>query len=171
MIAWWAGQMWGVQDQSPRGVARTLKEQAASAIAARDLTAAAEAYQRLTVMEPTDAMARLRYGRVLVSLGRVEEAVAAYREAIDLFRNGGDYRQASAVCSVVLSLRPHNPEALHLKASLRLPIRATLRPMRSWLQELPERATPDVLGRVALRESWAGLDLEEGEDKALSLAE
>jgi tetratricopeptide (TPR) repeat protein len=105
----------------PKNQMRVLKEQVARLLELNEVEAAVEISQRISMLDPSDGMERLRYGRLLVRLHRSHEAVDAFREAVGLFRHAGDYRRAQAACGLVLTISPEDSEIRLLREHLRRP--------------------------------------------------
>jgi tetratricopeptide (TPR) repeat protein len=72
---------------------------------------AIQALARLAEMEPQNAAHRLRSGDYCLKLGATQKAVTAYRQAADLFAEGGFVVKALAAYKMVLRLDPQNENA------------------------------------------------------------
>ncbi|MBI3610144.1 MAG: cyclic nucleotide-binding domain-containing protein [Nitrospirae bacterium] len=83
---------------------------------------AIQALGDLAVMEPNNAVHRLRTGDYYLKLGHSEKAVAAYGEAAEVFAKGGFVVKALAAYKMILRLDPQNENAhaemqgLHVQA-------------------------------------------------------
>jgi tetratricopeptide (TPR) repeat protein len=117
-----------VGQQDSKGLARALKDEATSLTCAGRCEQAADAYRRLSELEPTEGLHHVRRGHLLLRLGLREQGLQAFRQAAELFRKAGEPRRGTAACQLILESCPNDPEALRIQSELRTRRRFGLNP-------------------------------------------
>jgi hypothetical protein len=99
----------------------SLQSQAAAAVAAGDAAKALALYRAASRIEPKNLMHPLRAGDCLVRLGRIHEAVLAYRNVAERYAADGQQARAVSVFRLVQRLAPRDPIAARRLEELRQP--------------------------------------------------
>lgn len=91
---------------------RKLREKLNNALRRERLAEALRQYEALQEVEPEEARWPHRKGDLLKRLGRPNEAVEAYEQAIDLYGQQGFVARAAAMAKVVMAIAPEREEVL-----------------------------------------------------------
>lgn len=91
---------------------RKLREKLQNALRRERLAEALRLYQDLESVEPQEARWPHRKGDLLKRLGRPQEAVDAYEQAIDLYAQQGFVARAAAMAKVVMGISPERDDVL-----------------------------------------------------------
>ncbi len=91
---------------------RKLREKLHAALRRERLAEALRQYEALEQVEPEEARWPHRKGDLLKRLGRPNEAVEAYEQAIDLYAQQGFVARAAAMAKVVMGIAPHRVDVL-----------------------------------------------------------
>ncbi len=160
-IALWIGQAHGTPD---------WLDQARALIDARDLDAARNVLERGISENPGLARAHYELGRVLLGLGRPEEALRELETARDLapddidtlwllateYENAGRYDQAEAIYGSILRVAPDHPTTIRADhrrryvVATRLARRGELAEARRLFAELAREDPSDILSLYSL---------------------
>ncbi|HSN91207.1 MAG TPA: cyclic nucleotide-binding domain-containing protein [Anaeromyxobacteraceae bacterium] len=89
---------------------RKLKDRAAELAARGKVEKAAEILRQVLAADPKDVSSRQKLGDVLRRAGRIQEAVASYREAADRFAHDGLLVKAIALSKTILEIDPGHVE-------------------------------------------------------------
>ena len=91
---------------------RKLREKLHNALRRERLAEALRQYEALEGVEPQEARWPHRKGDLLKRLGRPNDAVAAYEQAIDLYARQGFVARAAAMAKVVMGIAPDRADVL-----------------------------------------------------------
>jgi len=91
---------------------RNLRQKLHSALRRERLAEALRQYQALQEVEPQEARWPHRKGDLLKRLGRPNEAIEAYEQAIDLYAQQGFVARAAAMAKVVMGIAPDRVDVL-----------------------------------------------------------
>ncbi len=96
----------------PGSRSRQLREKLHNALRRERLAEALRHYEALQKAEPREARWPHRKGDLLKRLGRPNEAVEAYEQAIDLYGEQGFVARAAAMAKVVMAIAPDRADVL-----------------------------------------------------------
>ncbi len=91
---------------------RKLRDKLHKALRKERLGEALGYYQALEMLEPAEPRWPHRKGDLLKRLGRLEEAVATYERAVDLYAEHGFVARAAAMAKVVMGIAPERVDVL-----------------------------------------------------------
>ncbi len=121
---------------------RRLRDRAARMREKGRLEAAAECYEELEALEPSDADWPKRAAECYRRLGRRDDAVRALDRSAGLYAGGGFIVKAIAVCKMAIAMDPDN-------AAIRKRLHELGGQRSLGLERLPKRASPRSEGAVA----------------------
>lgn len=97
---------------------RSLREEAAAAVAAGKHKRALAAYLELERIEPNDAQWAKRAGETYRRLGNNTNAIEAFERSAERYAQNGFLVQAIAVCKVILQIDPNHADTLRRLAEM-----------------------------------------------------